>query len=136
EPYDVFPDVFDFLEYIKKYQIKLGVITNDSERYRDTILPILGKLNVFLFYLFIYCIPISIQLLFFFFDWFEKIYVYFEFVADNKSACAKKLDPKMLKYAKRDGGFELNEWWVYIGDNYNKDILPMKTLGGNLIKSI
>ncbi|ETO06180.1 hypothetical protein RFI_31215 [Reticulomyxa filosa] len=96
------------------------------------------------FILFIYCIPISIQLLFFFLIDLKKcvaiilqiLDVYFEFVADNKSACAKKLDPKMLKYAKRDGGFELNEWWVYIGDNYNKDILPMRALGGNLIKSI
>ncbi|ETO33842.1 hypothetical protein RFI_03260 [Reticulomyxa filosa] len=59
---------------------------------------------------------------------FTDLDVYFEFVADNKSACAKKPDPKMLEYAKRDRGFEFNEWWVYIGDNYNKDILPMSAL--------
>ncbi|ETO34164.1 hypothetical protein RFI_02930 [Reticulomyxa filosa] len=51
----------------------------------------------------------------------------------TKSVCAKKPDPKMLEYAKRVGGFELNEKWVYIRDNYSKDIMPVSALGGNAI---
>ena len=42
EPYSVFDDVLPFLDWIKECKdIKVGIITNACERYRDTIVPIM-----------------------------------------------------------------------------------------------
>ncbi|ETO02697.1 hypothetical protein RFI_34716, partial [Reticulomyxa filosa] len=121
----MFPDDLIFFDIFQKIKHKLGVIINDSERYR---LSILGKLNVFLFYFFIYCNQILIQLLFFFLIGLKKC------VAIQKRM-RKKTGFEDVRYAKRVGCFEFNEGWVHVGDNYIKDIIPVNALGGNAILS-
>eukprot|EP00484_Ammonia_sp_Unknown_P022596 CAMPEP_0197025598 /NCGR_PEP_ID=MMETSP1384-20130603/5869_1 /TAXON_ID=29189 /ORGANISM="Ammonia sp." /LENGTH=257 /DNA_ID=CAMNT_0042454141 /DNA_START=33 /DNA_END=806 /DNA_ORIENTATION=+ len=102
EPYHVFEDVTPFLDWCKSHRnIKLGVITNASDRYRTTILPILD------------------------------LDPYFDFIAVAKEAKAKKPDRKIFEYAASIGDFQLDETWVHIGDNIEKDFKCVNEIGGH-----
>ena len=102
EPYHVFEDVTPFLDWCKSHKnIKLGIITNASQRYRTTILPILD------------------------------LDPYFDFVAVAGEAKAKKPDKKIFDYAAEIGQFDLDDTWVHIGDNIEKDYLCINKYGGN-----
>mmetsp|Transcript_30684 Transcript_30684/g.49890 ORF Transcript_30684/g.49890 Transcript_30684/m.49890 type:complete len:261 (-) Transcript_30684:110-892(-) len=102
EPYHVFDDVTPFLDWCKSHRnIKLGVITNASDRYKETVLPILD------------------------------LDPYFDFIAVAKDARAMKPDQRIFEYAAQVGSFELDESWVHIGDNIEKDFLCVNKYGGN-----
>eukprot|EP01083_Nonionella_stella_P056041 147769_1 len=102
EPYHVFEDVTPFLDWLASHNnIKVGVITNASDRYRTTILPILD------------------------------LDPYLDFVAVAYNAKAKKPHKDIFDYAARIGDFELDDSWVHIGDHIEKDYLCVNEYGGN-----
>ena len=80
EPYHVFDDVTPFLDWCRSHKnVRTGVITNASDRYRTTILPILD------------------------------LDPYFDFIAVAGAAKSKKPDRGIFEYAAALGGFELDD---------------------------
>ena len=89
----------------KKNDIILGVISNASERYRTTILPILDLDSCF------------------------------DFIAVSGEAKHKKPNKGIFDYASKIGhNFDIHSTsWLHIGDNKTKDYDCVKELGGNAV---
>mmetsp|Transcript_43947 Transcript_43947/g.171689 ORF Transcript_43947/g.171689 Transcript_43947/m.171689 type:complete len:270 (-) Transcript_43947:207-1016(-) len=97
--YQAFDDSLPFMNWIKERNIKLGIVSNETERYGDGILPMFG------------------------FD--EAI----DFTVFSKNVGVEKPDPKIFQVAARCAGEENPSRILHIGDSLKKDYYGARSVG-------
>lgn len=100
-PYELLLDAKPFLHWIRKQGIIVGIVSNAEHRYRDVILPTLG-LNQGS-------------------EW--------DFGVFSGIDGVEKPDPRIYDLALEKAGMENACEALHIGDSYNKDYLPAKSVG-------
>ncbi|XP_074577015.1 uncharacterized protein LOC141833462 [Curcuma longa] len=100
-PYSIFPDSQPFLRWARQKGLKVGIVSNESYRYQDVILPAMG-LNQGS-------------------EW--------DFSVFSGIVGVEKPDPKIYEIALEKAGNIAPEKALHIGDNIRKDYIPSQRAG-------
>ncbi|XP_042470808.1 haloacid dehalogenase-like hydrolase domain-containing protein 3 [Zingiber officinale] len=100
-PYSIFPDSQPFLRWARKKGLKVGIVSNESYRYQDVILPAMG-LNQGS-------------------EW--------DFSVFSGIVGVEKPDPRIYEIALEKAGNIAPEKALHIGDSIRKDYIPSQSTG-------